>query len=63
MLGVTDEYTAYCLDEACAYAQNRLANGATLLSDATDNRPVSERMDELPHYDNPLEFFEALGVG
>lgn len=24
MLGIEDEYVAYCLDEACAYIMNRL---------------------------------------
>lgn len=27
ILGVEDEYTAYCLDETCAYITGRLENG------------------------------------
>ena len=27
LLGIEDEYTGYCLNEACAYIQNRLDAG------------------------------------
>lgn len=27
LLGITDEYTAYCLDEACAYITRRIEKG------------------------------------
>lgn len=30
ILKIEDEYTAYCLDEACAVIQSKLANGETL---------------------------------
>ena len=29
MLGVEDEYTAYCIDEACSYISNRIEQGYT----------------------------------
>lgn len=27
MMGIYDIYTAYCFDEACAYIENKMANG------------------------------------
>lgn len=30
LLNVPDEYTAYCLDEACAYIMSRVDNGEEL---------------------------------
>ena len=27
MMGIEDEYTAYCFDEACAYMIKRIENG------------------------------------
>jgi hypothetical protein len=31
ILGIEDEYTAFCLDEACCYIMNRVNNGDKII--------------------------------
>ena len=47
ILGITDEYTAYCLNEACAVIRYRLENG---------EEPVLE-VRQSKHYTLPSEVY------
>lgn len=56
ILGVTDDYAAYCFDEACIFLYNALEEGKELhfKGDGIDKKPK--------HYKTVSEFYKSLGV-
>ena len=52
-MGIDDPYTAYCLDEACAFIHTKLQKG---------EEPVipKEEEPEPVHYSSPSEFYKKF---
>lgn len=52
ILGLKDEYTSYCLDEACAYAMARMEKG--------DEPDFSVFEENKKHYNSFSEMYKAI---
>lgn len=60
ILGVTDTYAAFCLDEACSYIYNRLQKSDTVK--AWEQEEKIEHQIEIRHVDSISDFYKQLGI-
>lgn len=56
IIGVTDEYTAYCFDEACLYIWNMMEDGKEPKFKKVDNK-LKQR------YSRPSDMYKDMGFG
>ena len=57
IIGVVDEYTAYCFDEACIFLYDAIEDKKEL---KFGNGDKSEKLQEPKHYTSLSEFYNAI---
>lgn len=55
ILRITDSYTAFCFDEACAFIMTKLLNG-----EKPRYREIDDETDLKMEYSNFTEFYEDI---
>ena len=55
ILGITDAYTAFCLDEACAYITSRIKNGEE------PDFNIQNKSLEKQHYSSLRDMYSSMG--
>ncbi|MBO7695446.1 MAG: hypothetical protein J6T10_22705 [Methanobrevibacter sp.] len=52
-MGIKDEYTAFCFDEACAFIITEMKEGnEPILNNSNENKKVSKPSDVYKKYNN-----------
>lgn len=57
LIGITEEYDAYCFDEATAYIISRIKDGEKPDFSIRDNKGTIEK----PHYSRPSDMYKSMG--
>lgn len=56
LLGIENEYPAYCFDEACVFLMSHLDEGKKLQFEQEEQKPKKK------HYNSVTDFYSSLGV-
>lgn len=57
MIGIEDDYTRYCFDEAVAYIISRIKDGENPNFSIKDNNGMIEK----PHYSKMSDMYKSMG--
>lgn len=57
LIGITEEYDAYCFDEAAAYIISRIKDGETPDFSIKDNKGTIEK----PRYSKMSDMYKSMG--
>lgn len=57
IIGIKDDYTRYCFDEAAAYIISRIKDGEKPNFSVKDNKGTIEK----PHYSNMSDLYKSMG--
>lgn len=59
IVGITDLYTSFCFDEACAYIISKMKDGEEPDFTVKDDKEGLEK----PHYGSLKEMYNSMGFG